>query len=82
MVKKMVAQVRYYETFYIITDPNGERVYTGSDAKVATRVLAVLNGVTVRQERAKNENKNSTRKKTRNVKKATRRRLATVRKMR
>lgn len=45
----MIAQVRYYETFYLISGPDGERVYTSNDAKVAAKVLAVLNGVEARR---------------------------------
>lgn len=52
MVKKLVAQVRYYESFYIISDPDGVRVFTGVEEKVAKRVLAVLNGIRVRQKAA------------------------------
>jgi hypothetical protein len=40
--KKMIAQVRCYETLYIIHDERGERIYTGSQ-EAATRIAAVLN---------------------------------------
>jgi hypothetical protein len=42
MEKKLVVQVRYYEHLFIIRDGEGERVFTGSDEKIARRVKAVL----------------------------------------
>lgn len=42
--KKMVAQVRYYETLYVIRDGQGERVYTGTDEKTAHHIQRLLNG--------------------------------------
>lgn len=41
--KKLIAQVRYYETLYLVRDEKGERIFTGSEA-MAKRVLRLLNG--------------------------------------
>jgi hypothetical protein len=47
--KKLVAVVRYYETMYMISDQQGERIYTGNDEKTANAVLRILNGRAVRE---------------------------------
>jgi hypothetical protein len=41
--KKLFAQVRFYETLYLVKDAKGERVYTGSK-ETARKVQRVLNG--------------------------------------
>lgn len=49
----MVVQVRYYEYMYVIRDEKGERVYTGSDLKLARTVLGLLNGYHARKAKRK-----------------------------
>jgi hypothetical protein len=41
--KKMVVQVRYYETMYLIHDRHGERVFAGTEEKTARTILGALN---------------------------------------
>lgn len=40
--KKLIAQVRFYETLYLVRDNRGERIYTGSE-ETARKILKVLN---------------------------------------
>lgn len=40
--KKLIAQVRFYETLYLVRDDRGERIYTGSE-ETARRILKALN---------------------------------------
>lgn len=40
--KKLIAQVRFYETLYLVRDDRGERIYTGSE-ETARKILKVLN---------------------------------------
>lgn len=40
--KKMIAQVRFYETLYKIRDEKGEAIYTGSE-EAAKKILRILN---------------------------------------
>lgn len=42
--KKTIGVVRYYETMYIVRGPDGERLFTGGDEKVARHVARLLNG--------------------------------------
>lgn len=39
--KKMIAQVRYYETLYKISDERGETIFTGSE-EMAKKLLKIL----------------------------------------
>lgn len=39
--KKLVAQVKYYETFFMIRDERGHMIFTGDEAS-ATRILKLL----------------------------------------
>ncbi len=39
--KKMIAQVRYYETLYAIRDEKGETIFTGSE-ELANKLLKIL----------------------------------------
>lgn len=46
--KKLFAQVRFYETLYLVKDAKGERVYTGSE-EMARKIHRVLNDSAVRR---------------------------------
>lgn len=43
--KKLYAQVRFYETLYLVKDAKGERIYTGSE-ETAKRIQRILNATT------------------------------------
>ncbi len=49
--EKIIAQVKYYEWFYVITDDKGDRLYTGTDEKTAKLILKILNGYSFRKDR-------------------------------
>ncbi len=53
--KKLYAQVRFYETLYLVKDAKGERIYTGSEetAKRIQRVLNVTTGTSKRKRKRK-----------------------------
>lgn len=53
LTKKLVAQVRFYEQLYMISDTQGVRVYTGTDAAKAKEILAALNAYYVKRKPAK-----------------------------
>ncbi len=39
--KKMIAQIRFYETLYVIKDNRGETIFTGSE-EMAKRLIRML----------------------------------------
>lgn len=40
--RKIIGQVRFYETLYLVRDNDGERIYTGSEES-AKRIQKLLN---------------------------------------
>jgi hypothetical protein len=46
--KKMIAQVKFYETLYLIHDEHGQRIYTGSEES-AKKILTMLNSKKVKR---------------------------------
>jgi len=42
MERKLIAQVRYYEELFVITDINGEKIFVGNKA-TADKYLKILN---------------------------------------
>ena len=43
MERKLVVQVRYYETMFLIRDEKGERIYAGVDEETSLGILRALN---------------------------------------
>lgn len=40
--KKLIAQVKYYEELFVITDLNGEKIFVGNE-ETAKKYLKILN---------------------------------------
>jgi hypothetical protein len=50
MERKLIAQVRYYEELYVITDLNGEKIFVGNP-ETAKKYLKILNAGIKRSKR-------------------------------
>lgn len=48
--KKVIAQVRFYETLYVVRDKNGEVIFTGSQ-ETAKRIQRLLSSSIKREKR-------------------------------
>lgn len=48
--RKLIAQIRFFETLHVIRDERGETIFTGSE-EMAARILKVLKGDRIRKRR-------------------------------